>query len=214
MKSVIIGAHLRRDDVEPLADALPAGDLFLSGLAVAGDQPLGDRELLLRVAKVRAALLDRATFIAIRYGFAASSANEAAAKCATQLDRWRALLERHREEVEMTLKVVAPERVPRPDRHDFASGGDYLKALHAATTAVEVDPEFRTAAEEAVGKGRWLHRDQASLELAALVARDAVDRVRANGEELKRRFPHVPFLLSGPWPLEVFAAVSSLNDIS
>jgi len=205
MKSVVIGAHLRRDDIEPLAEAIAAGELFLSGLPVADDQPLGDRELLLRVAKIRAALLERATFIAIRYGLAVSSPAEASAKCAEHLERWRALLEQHRDEVEMTLKVVAPERVARPDRHDFKSGGDYLKALHAATNAVEVDPEFHTAAEEAIGKGRWLHRDQASLELAALVARDAVERVRAAGEELKRRFPHVPFLLSGPWPLEVFA---------
>lgn len=205
MKAVVIGAHLRRDDIEPPADAIAAGDLFLSGLPVADDQPLGDRELLLRVAKVRAALLERATFIAIRYGFTVSSESEAHAKCATHLEQWRALLEQHRDDVEMTLKVVAPERVARPDRRDFTSGADYLKALHAATNAVDVDPEFRVAAEEAMGKGRWLHRDQASLELAALVARDAVERVRAAGEELKRRFPRVPFLLSGPWPLEVFA---------
>jgi hypothetical protein len=205
MKSVVIGAHLRRDDIEPLADAIPAGDLFLSGLPVADDQPLGDRELLLRVAKVRAALLDRATFIAIRYGFAVSSPSEAAAKIAAHLDRWRTLLEQHRGEVEMTLKVVAAERVARPDRLDFSSGAGFLKALHAATNAVDVDPEFRRAAEEAMGKGRWLHRDNASLELAALIAREAIENVRAAGEELKRRFPHVPFLLSGPWPLEVFA---------
>ena len=213
MKSVVIGAHLRRDDIEPpdkleslsYVQAIPAGDLFLSGLPVADDQPLGDRELLLRVANIRAALLDRATFIAIRYGFAVSSPSEAAAKCAEHLDRWRALLEQHRDVVEMTLKVVASGSVARPDRRDFTSGGDYLKALHAATTSVEIDPEFRNAAEEAIGKGRWLHRDQKSLELAALVARGAVERVRAAGEELKRRFPQVPFLLSGPWPLEVFA---------
>jgi len=205
MKSVVIGAHLRRDDIEPIAEVIPVGEIFLSGLPVADDQPLGDRELLLRVAKIRAALLDRATFIAIRYGFAVSSPAEASAKCAGQLERWRALLEQHRDEVEMTLKVVAPERVPRPDRHDFSSGGDYLKALHAATNAVDVDPEFRNAAEEAIGKGRWLHRDAASLEFAALVARDRVEQVRASGEELKHRFPRVPFLLSGPWPLEVFA---------
>jgi len=37
------------------------------------------------------------------------------------------------------------------------------------------------------------------------MARDGVDRVRAAGEQLKRDFPDVPFLLSGPWPLEVFA---------
>ena len=52
MKRVVIGAHLRREDVESEADALPAGSLFLSGFAVADDQPLGDRELLLRVAGV------------------------------------------------------------------------------------------------------------------------------------------------------------------
>jgi hypothetical protein len=154
---------------------------------------------------MRAALLERATFIAIRYGFTVSSESEANAKCAAHLEHWRALLEQHREDVEMTLKVVAPERVARPDRRDFTSGAEYLKALHVATNAVDVDPEFRTAAEQAIGKGRWLHRDQASLELAALVPRDAVERVRALGEELKRRFPRVPFLLSGPWPLEVFA---------
>jgi hypothetical protein len=203
MKSVVIGAHLRREDVEPLADAIPAGDLVLSGLAVADDQPLGDRELLLRVAKIRAALLERATFIAIRYGFAVTGGD--VSKCAAHFERWRALLEQHRDEVEMTLKVVAPERMPRPDRRDFTSGGEYLKALHAATAAVDVDPEFRSAVEQSIGKGRWLHRDQASLEFAALVARDAIERVREAGEELKQRFPRVPFLLSGPWPLEVFA---------
>ena len=205
MKSVVIGAHLRRDDIEPLADVIPVADLFLSGLPVADDQPLGDRELLLRVAKIRAALLDRATFIAIRYGFAVSSPTEAAAKCAAQLDRWRVLLEQHRGDVEMTLKVVAERVLPRPQRSDFTSGGDYLKALHAATTGVDVDAEFRRAAEEAMGQGRWLHRDNASLEFAWLVSREAIEDVRAAGEELKQRFPHVPFLMSGPWPLEVFA---------
>jgi len=208
MKSVVIGAHLRRDDIEG-ADAIPAGELFLSALPVADDQPLGDRELLLRVARTRAALLDRATFIAIRYGLTVSSESEAKTKCAAHLEHWRALLERHRDDVEMTLKVVAPERVARPDRREFTSGAEYLRALHAATNAVDVDAEFRTAAEQAIGMGRWLHRDQASLELAALVARDAVERVRAAGEELKRRFPGVPFLLSGPWPLEVFADAHS-----
>ena len=107
MKSVVIGAHLRRDDVEPLATALRCGDLWLSGVDVADDQPLGDRELLLRVANTRAQLLDRATFIAIRYGFSVRDASEAAAKCASHLSRWRRLLVEHRESVEMTLKIAA-----------------------------------------------------------------------------------------------------------
>jgi hypothetical protein len=204
MKHVIVGAHLRREDVEPAAEALPAGELFLSGVAVADDQPLGDRELLLRVAQTRAALLERATFLAIRYGFAVWAPAEAAAKCAPHLGRWRRLLEEHRGRVEMTLKLAASSPQPRPDRRAFANGSDYLRALHAS--AARVDDDFRSAAERLVAplRGRWVPRDNASLEYAALVERDDVERVAQAGEELKRLFPRVPFLLSGPWPLEVF----------
>jgi hypothetical protein len=208
MKRVVIGAHLRREDIEPVADAIAAGDVWLSGVAVAGDQPLSDRDLLLRVAKVRAALLDRATFVAIRYGFAVTSEEEARTKCAPHAARWLALLNGHRGEVELTLKVAAASPRKRPDRRDFTSGADYLKALHAARDAASVNEEFRGAAEAAFSPAthqRWLHRDEKSVELAALVPRSAVDACFAAAAELKARFPHVPFLLSGPWPLEVFA---------
>jgi Gas vesicle synthesis protein GvpL/GvpF len=207
MKGVVIGAHLRRDDVEPLAEVWAARDVFLSALPVPDDQPLGDRDLLLRVASVRAELLDRATFIAIRYGFSAASAPEAESKCAVHLARWRELLERHRDHVEMTLKIVAESPRERPDRRDFASGAEYLRALHEATRAADVDPEFRRAVEETLVPlavaHRWLHRDGKSLELAMLVPRPALYDVRAAGEALRET--NVAFLLSGPWPLEVFA---------
>jgi hypothetical protein len=207
MKWVIAGAHLRAEDVEPPAAAIPVGDLALSGLEIADDQPLGDRELLLRVAKLRAALLERATFIAIRYGLTVHGESEALAKCASYLPRWRALLEAHRNDVEMTLKVVAASPKGRPDRRDFDSGAAYLRALHEAVTSAGISDAFRAAAECAVGGAaqRWTHRDEKSLELAALVARADVPRIREAGEMLKREFPGVPFLLSGPWPLEVFA---------
>lgn len=204
MKHVIVGAHLRREDVEPVAAVLPAGDLFLSGVEIADDQPLGDRELLLRVAKTRAALLERATFLAIRYGFSVWAVGEAAAKCAPHLARWRRVLEENRDRVEMTLKVAAESPRPRPDRREFASGGEYLRALHAS--AARVDDDFRAAVERLVAplRGRWVPRDNASLEYAALVERNDVERVSRAGEELRQLFPRVPFLLSGPWPLEVF----------
>lgn len=204
MKSVIVGAHLRREDVEPIAGAIPVGDIFLSGVSVADDQPLGDRELLLRVANTRAQLLERATFIAIRYGVAARSVDDAIAKCGAQATAWRETLAANRDNVEMTLKVVASETRSRPRREDFTSGAGYLRALHAATNAAEIDPGFRDAASK-LGAHRWLHRDDRSLECALLVPRDRVREVIAAGEALKRDFPHVPFLLSGPWPLEVFA---------
>ncbi|HEX2059839.1 MAG TPA: GvpL/GvpF family gas vesicle protein [Thermoanaerobaculia bacterium] len=207
MKSIVIGAHLLRDDVEPVAEAIPVGDLFLSALSVADDQPVGDRELLLRVAEVRAKLLDVATFVAIRYGFTTRTADEALAKCAAHLARWKRLLTANREHVEMTLKVAASSPRTRPDRRDFTSGAEYLRALHAATQAANVSDAFRDAAQRLFApfavKQRWQHRDERSVELALLVRREHLEEIRIAGESLRET--NVPFLLSGPWPLEVFA---------
>jgi|GEM_PF-468707 len=213
MKSIVIGAHLLRDDIEPLAQAMvqaiPIGDLWLSAHEVADDQPLGDRDLLIRIAGLRARLLDAATFIAIRYGFAVSSAEEAQRKCASRIDKWRATLTANRGNVEMTLKAAAATRVARPDRVDFKTGADYLRALHRSAVAANADPHFVDAANRFLAPlaiaHRWLHRDEKSVELVTLVARENVDDVRAAGERLRAECPDVPFLLSGPWPLEVFA---------
>ncbi|MEO6258717.1 MAG: GvpL/GvpF family gas vesicle protein [Thermoanaerobaculia bacterium] len=208
MKLVVIGVHLRREDIEPLAMAVDAGDLFLSALEVPDDQPIGDRELLLRVAAKRAELLDRATFLAVRYGFTASSAADARAKCRLLVEQWRDALEAAKNRVEMTLKVAAQNPQPRPQRSDFDSGASYLKALHQSTRAASVEPAFRQAVDAAIAslaaRHRWVARDNASLELVALVERQVVPEVNAAGHDLKQRFPTIPFLLSGPWPLEVF----------
>jgi Gas vesicle synthesis protein GvpL/GvpF len=208
MKLVVIGAHLERGDIEPLAEALPVADLWLSGMPVADDQPIGDRELLLRVAQTRASLLGRGTFIAIRYGFTAHTTKDAMAKCGPHIDRWRRVLHECQGMVEMTLKVAASSSLARPDRHDFNSGAAYIRALHDATRAADVDPRFREAVEATLVplavKHRWANRDNASLEFAALVRRESAARVNDAGAALKQDFASVPFLLSGPWPLEVF----------
>jgi hypothetical protein len=207
MKFIAIGAHLLRDDVEPLAAAVPVGDLFLSAIEVPGDQPLGDRDLLVRVAGIRAKLLEVATFVALRYGFTFATADDAQAKTLSHHARWKRLLTKHRERVEVTLKVAAAVQKPRPDRHRFSSGAEYLRALHAATQAAAVDPAFQEAAERLIVplsvQHRWIHRDEKSVELAALVERAQLEAVRSAGEQLRQT--DVPFLLSGPWPLEVFA---------
>ena len=202
MKHVAIGVHLRREDIEPLATPLAAGDLFFSAVALADDQPLGDRELLLRVANIRAELLARATFIAVRYGY--TFAREVDAQ---QLVRWKRVLEANQNHVELTLKVAATSPHARPDRNAFTSGAEYLRALHEATQGANADPRFREEAERLLlphaARHRWTHRDEKSLELTMLVARGNVDGLRDAGAELKKS--GVPFLLSGPWPLEVFA---------
>jgi hypothetical protein len=209
MKLVVIGAHRERNDIEPVAEAISVSDLWLSGVPVDDSQPIGDRDLLLRVAKTRAALLDRATFVAIRYGFTAHGSSDAIAKCAAHIDRWRRVLNEYRGDVEMTLKVAAAAPQARPDRHDFESGAAYIRALHDATRATDIAPEFRKAVDDTLAplavKHRWSNRDTSSLEFAALVKREDVAAINAAGSALKRDFPSVPFLLSGPWPLEVFA---------
>jgi hypothetical protein len=209
MKLVVIGAHLKRNDIEPVAEAMAVSDLWLSGMSVDDSQPLGDRDLLLRVANTRAALLDRATFVAIRYGFTAHGSSDATSKCAAHIDRWRRVLHDYQGHVEMTLKVAAAEPRARPDRHDFESGAAYIRALHEATRATDVAPAFRKAVDETLVplavKHRWSNRDTSSLEFAALVKRENVAAINDAGSALKRDFPSVPFLLSGPWPLEVFA---------
>ena len=202
MKLVAIGVHLRRDDVEPLAIAIPAGHLFFSAIEVADDQPLGDRELLVRVANVREKLLERATFIAVRYGYTFAREVEA-----QHLERWQRVLEANRENVEMTLKVVASSPRERPDRTAFTSGAEYLRALHATTQGATADPQFQQEAERLLlpfaVNHRWSHRDEKSLELTMLVPRPNVENVRDAGVKLRNK--GAPFLLSGPWPLEVFA---------
>ena len=209
MKSVAIGVHLRREDVEPVAGAVPAADLFVSALAVEDDQPLGDRDLLLRVARIRAELLQRATFVAIRYGFAFRSSSEAEAKVAPNAAKWRALLIENRSRVEMTLKVAAAQWRERPDRHQFQSGAGYLRALQEAKSAASIDPKFREEVENRIVPlcvlHQWITRDTTSLELAGLIERKQLADLTAGGEALKVACPSVPFLLSAPWPLEVFS---------
>lgn len=209
MKLVVIGAHLTKGDIEPLAQAIPVDDLWLSGMPVDDIRPLGDRDLLLCVAQTRAALLDRATFIAIRYGFTLHAMNDAAVKCAPHIERWRRVLHECQGMVEMTLKVAAAAPRARPDRHDFESGAAYIRALHDASRGADVDPAFRRAVDDALTplavKHRWSNRDAASLEFAALVRRESVEEINERGAALKRDFASIPFLLSGPWPLEVFA---------
>jgi hypothetical protein len=197
MKQVVVGIHLRRDDIH--VDAIELGDLWLSAISVADDQPIGDRDLVLRVAKTRGELLERATFIAVRYGCVVPP-------LPALQPHWRALLEVNRDNVEMTLKVAASSPKPRPQRTEFSSGAAYLRALHESSA--EIDETFKRAAEKAIEAidQRWLPRDNASIELAALVPRSRVEALRAAAEQLKRDFPRIPFMLSGPWPMEAFAS--------
>lgn len=208
MKSIVIGIHLHKEDVEPVAQAMALEKVFASVFQADDDRPLGDRDLLLEVAGIRTRLLDRATFIAVRYGFAVADERELATKCGGMTKRWRELLIAHRDEVEMTLKAAASAPKPRPNRHDFTSGAEYLRALHEATNSVDIDPAFRRGVERVLipiaTQHRWI-RDSASVEVAMLVRRRDLDAVRAAGESLRRDHPRMPFLLSGPWPLEVFA---------
>lgn len=209
MKYVVIGVHRAAEDIVNVAEAIPAGEVVLSVLSLEDDAPVGDRGLLLRLAEIRAALLARATFIAVRYGFIARSQADAQERCAPFIARWKTTLDAHSSHVEMTMKLVASGAPRRPQRKDFSSGAEYMRALHNRVQAARIDPQFEREVTDVILRHavahRWLDRDGTSRELAFLIDRADIDRVRLAGETLKSRNPDVPFLLSGPWPLEVFA---------
>lgn len=206
---LVVGVHDKREDIEPLAKAFAAGSVFLSAIEVPEDQPAADRPLLLRALGIRKELLERGTFIAVRYGFFSSSEADLAAKTSPHAERWRALLDANRGLVEMSLKVVAAAPQKKPDRHAFTSGREYLRALHGASRSASVDAGFRSAIEQRLvvmsRQHRWLHRDASSQEVVLLVENEHADEIARAAESLKADFPHVAFLLSGPWPLEEFA---------
>lgn len=110
--------------------------------------------------------------------------------------------------VEMTLKTVVGSGPARPPIEHVASGREYLTALRRLRREREVDPAFRTGVSELLlglaEDHRWRPRDDGSWEVAFLIARNRLGEIVAKGAELKASFPSIPFLLSGPWPLEVF----------
>jgi hypothetical protein len=207
---VLLGAHLRAEDaaVEGVR-VVPAGDLFLSTLEIPSSQSVAAHELVTRAASVRQELALRETFVAIRYGATATTPQEAAAKCAPHLGRWHRLLDELRGMAELTIRAGGSANRIRPDRSAFASGADYLRALRASKTASPVDPAFledaRARFADVAGRIVAVERHDGGAELAMLVPRERIDEARRIALDLRDHWSHIPFLLSGPWPLEVFA---------
>jgi hypothetical protein len=207
---VLLGAHLRAEDANVAGvRVVPAGDLFLSALEIPSSQGVAAHEVVTRAASVRQELALRETFIAIRYGATATTDQEAAAKCSSHLPRWRQLLGELRGMAELTLRAGGGAKGTRPDRSAFASGADYLHALRASKAASPVDPTFledaRSRFAQAAGRIVAVERHDGGAELAMLVSRERIDEARNIALQLGDDWPEVPFLLSGPWPLEVFA---------
>lgn len=207
---LLIGAHLRPEDAAvDGAVTFPLEDLTLSAAAYDADIGAAAREVVSNVAVLRRRLVDRQAFVAIRYGASVAGAEEAFAKCRERAAAWRELLTTWRDTFEMTLKVLAADAAPTPDRKQFTSGADYLRALHAARSAKSIDPAFERSVEKELGTvalaWKWIPRQDAAFEFAFLIRRTSMDDVRSRGLALKESFPALPFLMSGPWPLEVFA---------
>jgi hypothetical protein len=208
VKLIAIGIHGALADIARSGEAtgVAVGSVFVSALAVPHEQPISDRDLLLRVAGIRSVLLESATYIAVRYGAAFSSAEELQKRFIGRAAEAAELLRSRRGCVEMTMKMPVGGAAPPPDRRYFQNGADYLRALQVHRNAAQLDPAFRARVEERLSplavEYRWRPRDAGSMELVALIAREEVDRFRAAAESL--RDSKQAFLLSGPWPLEVF----------
>lgn len=211
MRFALIGAHLREEDLEGVAgiEPFPVEGVVLSSIAYDPAGGLADRQVIATAAGVRSALLAKETFVAIRYGTSVTGPDDALTKCRQFAGAWKDLLEKYRGTVEMTLKIAGSAAPFRPDRHQFSSGRAYLEELHRSRSSCSIDEGFRVAVESELGgqavRWRWVRRDDAGLELAFLTHRESTAKAREAGLRLKETYPGVPFLLSGPWPLEVFA---------
>ena len=211
MRYALIGAHLRPEDAAGVEDVevLPLDRLVLSAIRFDPAAGLADSATIAKAARVRGELLARETFIAIRYGSSVAGRDGAHEKCASFEASWERILTRHRGMVEMTLKVASGRGPLRPNRKSFSSGRAYLEALHNSRRGTEVGEDFRAWIDSRFGplavRGSWSRRDELASEFTFLTARENVTAARDAGIDLKAAFPDIPFLLSGPWPLETFA---------
>ena len=209
---LIIGAHLLEEDLGGVeaVEAIPLADLFLSGYRFDDHVDTASRELLLSVADARKRLLENEVFVAIRFGLSVANAAQAEEKCRSYVNQWRALLEKYRGRVELTLRIAGTADAPaRPDRSKFSSGRDYLMELQRLQTPARLEPELAAAVEQtlagAVDESRWQRRDDGGWDVAFITQRDRISEVALRAESLKERLKGRAFLLSGPWPLEAFA---------
>lgn len=207
-KWIVIGIHLEHDDAAAEGiDVLSAGELFASCVRVPADASLATPHLIKSVAGLRSKLLDRALFVAVRYGSTIRAQQELQPKIAQHSARWRELLQSYRGHVEITLKVAPEQKSERPDATTASSGGEYLRRLHEIRKP-RVDDAFRSAVETRFAGAamfKWQSRTDGGVEFAALIPRSDIETLRAVGEALRESFPATPFIISGPWPLEVFA---------
>lgn len=181
----------------------------MSGVRYRAELGVAAKELIRRSAESRRLLIEREIFVAVRYGLSARDASELSGKCEEHLASWRALLERWRGCVELTLKIGSGSELLRPERKSMATGAEYLRELQRMRQARTVPAEFGAALEAEMIPlslaSRWIRREEGMHELALMIRRTELERARGAGAMLAERFPRIPFLLSGPWPLEVFA---------
>lgn len=210
VRYALIGAHLNGDDVAGISAVrcFDLGGLVVSALEFDPQQGMAAPAVIRRALEARKDLIARETFIAIRYGAAVAGEQEARSVCAPWMERWRRILEKRRGMVEVTLRIAGTKKPTAPNRKDFVSGTDYLRALHRHRQA-NLDPAAAGAIEalfEPLAAERtWVGRADGSSELVMLMSRANLEAVGRAADELKKRLPELPFMISGPWPLETFA---------
>lgn len=208
MRYVLTGVHLEPDDAAMEGIELFETDgLTVSAIAIDDDTSIADPAVIRRAVEARSRLLDRSTFIAVRYGAPVKSVAEVRERIGGRTARWRELLTARQQLVEVTLKIAPETRAERPERTPGTSGKEYLLKLHELRRS-NVDDAQRTAIEQRFSFARatkWIARQDGGIELVALVDRNELPSVRSAGEALQSDFPTLAFILSGPWPLEAFA---------
>lgn len=204
-----LGVHRSADEIVAEGiSRIDVGPVVVSALEIGEGENAATTSVLTRALELRTALLRGGSYIAIRYGVVLDSAAEVVRVCEPKASAWAKTLEETRGLVELTLKIAPDQKPERPDRKTVSGGSEYLKKLRqmqGSSLSSERKGEIEALLAEGATRTVWRDREGGGTELVMLVPAERVTEFRERGRGLAQSDRRLPFILSGPWPIEVFA---------
>lgn len=204
-----LGVHRSADEISAEGIArIDVGPVVVSALEIGEGENAATSSVLTRALELRTALLRGGSYIAIRYGVVLDSESEVIRVCEPKASAWAKTLDKTRGLVELTLKIAPDQKPERPDRKSVSGGSEYLmklKLMQRSTLSKERKEEIEAILAEGANRTVWRDREGGGTELVMLVPTERVAEFRERGQRLAQSERRLPFILSGPWPIEVFA---------
>lgn len=204
-----LGVHRSADEIcAGGVSRIGVGPVVVSALEIGEGENAATTSVLTRALELRTDLLQGGSYIAIRYGVVLDSEADVVRICEPKASAWAETLEKTRGLVELTLKVAPEQRTERPNRKSVSGGSEYLmklKQMQGSSLPPERRREIEAILNEGANRSVWRDREGGGTELVMLVPSEKVAEFRERGRRLAELDHRLPFILSGPWPIEVFA---------